>query len=49
MENVKFNKYPEALKILAEKLDLPVPKEDVAAREAYVKELIINFVMSGLY
>ena len=49
MESVKFKDYPEALQILARELEIPVSEEDIDARENYIKELVINFVMSGLY
>lgn len=48
-EKVKVNTYPEGVRILAEKLDLPIAKDDIEARENYLIEQIINFCMSGLY
>ena len=35
-----INKYPEGLEILAEKMDLPIPKENMEAR----KMAVIMFV-----
>ena len=34
------NKYPEGLEILAEKMDLPFPKEDMEARKQAVAMFI---------
>ncbi len=42
-EKVNISKYPEGLDILAEKLDLPIPKEDKEARKAYIKSVVQMF------
>lgn len=39
-ETVDLTKYPEGLQYLAEKLQLPVPQENTAQREAMVMGLI---------
>lgn len=43
-EIVNISKYPEGLEILAEKLELPVPKEDMEARKAYILGVVSNFI-----
>lgn len=43
MDNAKVNVYPEGLKFLAQQMDIPFPKEDMEAREAYIIG-IINFI-----
>ena len=43
-KKVNINKYPEGLEYLAENLDLPIPKEDIEARKAYVMGLVETLV-----
>ena len=43
-EKVRVSKYPEGVDILAEKLDLPIPKENMEGRRNYIKLLISLFV-----
>ncbi len=43
-EIVNISKFPEGLEILAEKLDLPIPKEDMEARKALVLNIVSTFI-----
>ena len=43
-EIVNISKYPEGLDILAEKLELPIPKENMEARKNFIKAAILQFV-----
>ncbi len=44
MADFDISKYPEGLEYLVENLELPIPKENKAAREAFVKAAISQFV-----
>lgn len=46
---VKANSYPEGVWLLAKELDLPIPPDKMEERKKFLEELMINFVMSGLY
>lgn len=44
MEKYDISKYPEGLDILAEKLEIPIPKEDMEARRNYVFAFIDGMI-----
>ena len=44
MDKFDISKYPEGLDYLVENLDLPIPKENRQAREAFVRAAILQFV-----
>ncbi|MBQ9911778.1 MAG: hypothetical protein IJI56_03580 [Firmicutes bacterium] len=44
MEKYDISKFPDGLDYLVENLELPIPKENRAAREAFVKAAIVQFV-----
>ncbi len=44
MEKYDISKFPGGLDYLVENLELPIPKENRAAREAFVKAAIVQFV-----
>ena len=43
-QKVDLTKYPEVLQYLAKELDLPIPPEATAQREAFVMNLISTLV-----
>ena len=43
-QKVDLTKYPEGLQYLAKELDLPIPPEATAQREAFVTNLISTLV-----
>ena len=43
-QKVDLTKYPEGLQYLAKELDLPIPPEATAQREAFVMNLISTLV-----
>ena len=44
-EKINIAKYPEGLDLLAKKLDLPFPEENIEARKAYVQNLV-NYIIN---
>ncbi|MBO4818885.1 MAG: hypothetical protein J5528_01995 [Firmicutes bacterium] len=44
MEKYDISKYPDGFDYLVENLELPIPKENKAMREAFVRAAITQFV-----
>ena len=44
MAKYDISNYPDGFDYLVENLELPIPKENRAAREAFVKAAIVQFV-----
>ena len=43
-EKVYIADYPQGVEILAKKLKLPIPEENLEARKAYIQNLIAYFI-----
>lgn len=44
MEKIDITKYPEGVRFLAENLNLPIPKENTAAREEFVFNMMKGII-----